>query len=86
MQLSFRFDLQQLLDEFILPSSRTYVDLIRQRENDSDIHIQRSVTHSAISRGNKIEMRESFYLRSVRLIYTLRMATFGDQVRCMVRD
>ncbi|EFO24354.2 hypothetical protein LOAG_04131 [Loa loa] len=41
---------KQLLDEFILPSSRTYVDLMRQRENDSDIHIQRSVTHSAISR------------------------------------
>uniref|UniRef100_A0A0R3RYZ8 USP domain-containing protein n=1 Tax=Elaeophora elaphi TaxID=1147741 RepID=A0A0R3RYZ8_9BILA len=42
---------KQLLDEFILPSSRTYVNLMRQRDNDSDIHIQRSVTHSAISRG-----------------------------------
>ncbi|VIO89329.1 Uncharacterized protein BM_BM2 [Brugia malayi] len=43
--------IKQLLDEFILPSSRTYVDLIRQKESDSDIHIQRSMTHSAISRG-----------------------------------
>ncbi|KAL3990716.1 Ubiquitin carboxyl-terminal hydrolase family protein [Acanthocheilonema viteae] len=41
---------KQLLDEFILPSSRTYVNLMRQRDNDSDVHIQRSVTHSAISR------------------------------------
>ncbi|CAG9536041.1 unnamed protein product [Cercopithifilaria johnstoni] len=42
---------KQLLDEFILPSSRTYVNLMRQRDNDSEVHIQRSVTHSAISRG-----------------------------------
>ncbi|VDK83254.1 unnamed protein product [Litomosoides sigmodontis] len=42
---------KQLLDEFILPSSRTYVNLMRQRDNDIDIHMQRSVTHSAIPRG-----------------------------------
>ncbi|KAM3727860.1 putative ubiquitin carboxyl-terminal hydrolase FAF-X [Dirofilaria immitis] len=43
--------IKQLLDEFILPSSRTYVALMRQKESDGDIHIQRSVTHLAISRG-----------------------------------
>ncbi|VDM98498.1 unnamed protein product [Thelazia callipaeda] len=57
---------KQLLDEFILPSSRAYVDLMRQRESDSSTYIQRSVTHGAISRSG-----EALNYSQINKLYTL---------------